>query len=94
MENEKQNNFNIDKRKGLGRKLMGSIKKAFKKKNTRESKVMFQTINDINNINYDDEWGNLELEDIMLSTDQEGFNDRNKRAELHKEYNDNLLISP
>lgn len=37
---------------------------------------------------------NQGMDDLLLQQDNEGFNDRNKRAELYKEYNDNLITSP
>lgn len=91
-----QQGYNMDskkERKGIGSKIVGGIKRIFNK-NTRESKVNFQYINDINNINMEDDYLNQGIDDLLIQQDNEGFNDRNKRAELYKDYNDNLITSP
>lgn len=42
----------------------------------------------------EDDQTNFGIDELIFEQDHEGFNDRNKRAELYKEYNDNLITSP
>lgn len=92
MIDQMNNNDKSEKKKGIGTKLYGGLKKIFHLKG-REAKVNFSSINDNYQLNQDDEYQIIPIDELITS-DIGNFPNQHKRSQLQEEFDRNLINRP